>query len=144
MKGAVSVHAHTTNGNVIWQLAHLGATARREGRSYGETTNGSLLLAVLQTCRPNLDARCLNGNFLELPLALESSLHPRENTWKVGQGEAPIHLRTVNGGIRVWCCGHGLGFAASKLAEANFLGERFMNKGIWTIAGGTAALLALH
>src|SRR5467141_1044819 len=93
-----SVHAHTTNGNVHLELAHLqdkiGATA--------ETTNGSLVLAVPSEMQAYVDARCLNGNFFsELPIAMESSQRPREIHGKLGHGGAPIHLRTVNGGIRV-------------------------------------------
>jgi DUF4097 and DUF4098 domain-containing protein YvlB len=93
-----SVHAHTTNGNVHLELAHLqdknGATA--------ETTNGSLVLAVPSDIQADLEARCLNGNFYsELPIAMESSQRPREMHGKLGHGGVPIHLRTVNGGIRV-------------------------------------------
>jgi hypothetical protein len=44
----------------------------------------------------------LNGNFFsELPIAMESTQHPREMHGKLGRGGAPIQLRTVNGGIRV-------------------------------------------
>jgi hypothetical protein len=44
----------------------------------------------------------LNGNFLsELPMAMQSSLKPREMHGKLGQGGVPIKLHTVNGGIRV-------------------------------------------
>src|SRR5713101_6042896 len=93
-----SVHAHTTNGNVHLELAHLqdktGATA--------ETTNGSLVLAVPSDMQADVEARCLNGNFFsELPITMESSQRPREMHGKLGRGGAPIHLRTVNGGIRV-------------------------------------------
>ena len=93
-----SVHAHTTNGNVHLELAHFhdknGATA--------ETTNGSLVLAVPSNTQADLEARCLNGNFSsELPIAMESSQRPREVHGKLGHGGSPIHLRTVNGGIRV-------------------------------------------
>ena len=93
-----SVHAHTTNGNVHLELAHFhdknGATA--------ETTNGSLVLAVPSNTQADLEARCLNGNFFsELPIAMESSQRPREVHGKLGHGGFPIHLRTVNGGIRV-------------------------------------------
>jgi hypothetical protein len=93
-----NIHAHTTNGNVHLELAHLqdkkGATA--------ETTNGSLVLAVPSDTQADLEARCLNGNFFsELPIAVESSQRPREVHGKLGRGGAPIHLRTVNGGIRV-------------------------------------------
>src|ERR1700694_4581096 len=93
-----SVHAHTTNGNVHLELARLpdktGATA--------ETTNGSLVLAVPSDLQADVEARCLNGNFFsELPITMESSQRPREMHGKLGHGGAPIHLRTVNGGIRV-------------------------------------------
>jgi DUF4097 and DUF4098 domain-containing protein YvlB len=93
-----SIHAHTTNGNVRLELVRLqektGATA--------ETTNGSLVLAVPSDTQADLEARCLNGNFFsELPIAMESTQHPREMHGKLGRGGAPIQLRTVNGGIRV-------------------------------------------
>jgi hypothetical protein len=93
-----TVHAHTTNGNVRLELAHLpektGATA--------ETTNGSLVLAVPSDMQADVEARCLNGNFYsELPMTMESNQRPREVHGRLGRGGAPIHLRTVNGGIRV-------------------------------------------
>ena len=93
-----TVHAHTTNGNVHLELAHLpdktGATA--------ETTNGSLVLAVPSDMQADVEARCLNGNFYsELPMTMESNQRPREVHGRLGRGGAPIHLRTVNGGIRV-------------------------------------------
>lgn len=93
-----NIHAHTTNGNVHLELAHApdksGATA--------ETTNGSLVLAVPADLEAELEARCLNGNFYsELPITVESSQRPREVHGKLGRGGAPIHLRTVNGGIRL-------------------------------------------
>jgi len=101
-EGGGSVHAHTTNGNVHLELAHLGTTRDEKGEATAETTNGSLLLAVPADLQANLEARCLNGNFSsELPLSLESSLHPREIHGKIGKGGAPIHLHTVNGGIRL-------------------------------------------
>ncbi len=97
-EGGGSVHARTTNGNVHLELAHIqdknGATA--------ETTNGSLVLALPSGTQADLEARCLNGNFYsELPIAMESSQRPREMHGKLGHGGVPIHLRTVNGGIRV-------------------------------------------
>jgi DUF4097 and DUF4098 domain-containing protein YvlB len=93
-----NIHAHTTNGNVHLELAHApdksGATA--------ETTNGSLVLAVPADLEADLEARCLNGKFYsELPITVESSQRPREVHGKLGRGGAPIHLRTVNGGIRL-------------------------------------------
>jgi hypothetical protein len=91
---------HTVNGNI--EVYEGGGSRDEKGEATAETTNGSLLLAVPSDVQANLDARCLNGNFSsELPLALESSLHPREIHGKLGKGGAPIHLRTVNGGIRV-------------------------------------------
>ena len=93
-----SMHAHTTNGNVHLELVHL---RDKDGFS-AETTNGSLVLAVPSDAQADLEARCLNGNFYsELPVAMESSQRPREIHGKLGHGGVPIHLRTVNGGIRI-------------------------------------------
>jgi hypothetical protein len=93
-----SVHAHTTNGNVRLELAHL----RDKNGAVAETTNGSLVLAVPSDTQADLEARCLNGNFFsELPISMESSQKPREIHGKLGHGGVPIHLRTVNGGIRL-------------------------------------------
>jgi hypothetical protein len=59
-------------------------------------------LAVPSDTQADLEARCLNGNFFsELPIAVESSQRPREVRGKLGHGGVPIHLRTVNGGIRL-------------------------------------------
>jgi len=93
-----NVHAHTTNGNVHLELAHApdrsGATA--------ETTNGSLVLAIPFDLEAEVEARCMNGNFSsELPITMQSTQRPREMHGKLGRGGAPIHLRTVNGGIRL-------------------------------------------
>ena len=93
-----AIHAHTTNGNVHLELAHApekpGATA--------ETTNGSLVLAVPTDMQADVEARCLNGNFFsELPITMESNQRPREMHGKLGHGGSAIHLRTVNGGIRL-------------------------------------------
>jgi len=93
-----NIHAHTTNGNVRLELAHL---SDKNGAA-AETTNGSLVLAVPSDTQANVEARCLNGNFYsELPLKIESTQRPREIHGKLGDGGAPIHLRTVNGGIRL-------------------------------------------
>jgi hypothetical protein len=93
-----SVHAHTTNGNVHLELAHL----REKNAASAETTNGSVVLALPSSAQADLEARCLNGNFYsELPIAMESSQKPREIHGKLGRGGFPIHLRTINGGIRV-------------------------------------------
>lgn len=93
-----NVRARTTNGNVHLELAHApdktGATA--------ETTNGSLLVAVPSDLQAEIEARCLNGNFSsELPITMESTERPREIHGRLGRGGNPIHLRTVNGGIRL-------------------------------------------
>lgn len=93
-----SVHAHTTNGNIHLELARF---QQGPGAS-GETTNGSVLLAVPASIDADLEVRCMNGNFLsELPIQIEESLRPRETHGKLGKGGAPVRLRTVNGGIRV-------------------------------------------
>jgi hypothetical protein len=96
--GAGTVHAHTTNGNVHMELARL---PEKTG-AFAETTNGSLVLAVPSDMQADVEVRCLNGNFSsELPMTMESNQRPREMHGKLGRGGAPIHLRTVNGGIRV-------------------------------------------
>jgi hypothetical protein len=101
-EGGGNIHAHTTNGNVHLELARLGSSRNEKGEATAETTNGSLVLAVPSDTQADVDAKCLNGNFSsELPLALESSQRPREIHGKLGRGGAPIHLRTVNGGIRM-------------------------------------------
>lgn len=93
-----NVHAHTTNGNVHLELAHL----RDKNGVTAESTNGSLVVAMPSDTQADLEARCLNGNFFsELPIAVESSQRPREVHGKLGLGGVPIHLRTVNGGIRL-------------------------------------------
>jgi len=97
-EGSGNVHAHTTNGNVYLELKH---PADAHG-ALAETTNGSVLLAVPADLPANLEARCMNGSFSsEIPVRMESTVRPREMRGKIGQGGAPIHLRTVNGGIRV-------------------------------------------
>jgi putative adhesin len=93
-----SVHAHTTNGNVHLELARL----QDKTGAIAETTNGSLVLAVPSDLQAEVEARCLNGNFSsEIPITMESTQRPREVHGRLGHGGAPIHLRTVNGGIRV-------------------------------------------
>jgi len=93
-----NVHAHTTNGNVHLEITHFG----EKNGAVAETTNGSLVLAVPSDTQADLEARCLNGNFYsELPMKMESSQKPREIHGKLGNGGASIHLRTVNGGIRL-------------------------------------------
>jgi hypothetical protein len=80
------------------ELAHV----QEKNGAIAETTNGSVLLAVPADTQADLEARCLNGNFLsELPMSMASSVRPREVHGRLGNGGAPIRLRTVNGGIRV-------------------------------------------
>lgn len=97
-EGGGALHAHTTNGNVHLELARLHA---KNGVT-AETMNGSLLLALAPDAAAELEARCLNGTFSsELPVALHSSLHPREIRGRIGKGGAPMKLSTINGGIRI-------------------------------------------
>jgi hypothetical protein len=93
-----NVHARTTNGNVRLELAH----APDKAGASAETTNGSLVIAVPSDLQAEIEAKCLNGNFYsELPITMESTERPREMRGKLGGGGVPIHLRTVNGGIRL-------------------------------------------
>ena len=92
------VKARTTNGNVRVELASF----RNTSGATAETTNGSVVLAVPTDTQADLEARCLNGNFLsEIPVSMEGGMKPREMHGRLGQGGAPIRLRTVNGAIRV-------------------------------------------
>lgn len=101
-EGGGPIHAHTTNGNVHLEMAHLGSAHGDAAEATAETTNGSLLLALPSDVQADVEAKCMNGNFSsELPIALESSLKPREIHGKLGGGGTPLHLRTVNGAIRV-------------------------------------------
>jgi Putative adhesin len=96
--GGGSVHARTTNGNIHVELLHV----QDKAGALAETTNGSVVLAVPTDTQADLEARCMNGNFSsELPVMFESQLRPREMHGKLGNGGAPIRLRTVNGGIRL-------------------------------------------
>ena len=96
--GGGGLHAHTTNGNIHLELAHFGVG---KGAS-AETTNGSLLVALPSDTAADLETRCLNGNFLsEMPVAMESTLRPREMHGRLGKGGPSIKLSTINGGIRV-------------------------------------------
>jgi DUF4097 and DUF4098 domain-containing protein YvlB len=97
-EGGGALHAHTTNGNVQMEVAHV---REKEGVT-AETTNGSVVLALPSDAQADLETRCMNGSFSsELPVRMESSQRPREMHGKIGRGGAPIHLRTINGGIRV-------------------------------------------
>src|SRR6266481_4308994 len=93
-----TVRARTTNGNVRLELSHVHGVSG----TLAETTNGSVVLALPANSQADLEARCLNGNFLsELPVEMQSTLKPREMHGKLGRGGAPIRLHTINGGIRV-------------------------------------------
>jgi len=93
-----TVHARTTNGNVRLELSHVHGVSG----TIAETTNGSVILALPANSQADLEARCLNGNFLsELPMAMQGSLKPREMHGRLGQGGVPIKLHTINGAIRV-------------------------------------------
>jgi DUF4097 and DUF4098 domain-containing protein YvlB len=97
-EGAGPVRAHTTNGNIRLEMTRI---SDKQGM-VAEAMNGSLVLAIPSDSHANLETRCLNGNFYsELPVAMESTLTPREMHGRIGNGGAPIRLRTVNGGIRI-------------------------------------------
>jgi hypothetical protein len=97
-EGGGALHARTTNGNVQLEVAHI----RDKDGVTAETTNGSVVLALPSDTQADLETRCMNGNFYsELPVRMESTLRPRELRGKIGRGGTPIHLHTINGGIRV-------------------------------------------
>ena len=90
-------------GKAPTETASGGAAAAETSKAAtAETTNGSLVVAVPSDLQAEIEAKCLNGNFYsELPITMESTQRPREIRGKLGEGGVPIHLRTVNGRIRL-------------------------------------------
>ena len=99
---AVEYTIHFPHCARVEHIGTVNGTVRISGLDSAETTNGSLVLAVAPDLQADVEARCLNGNFSsELPITMESTQRPREMRGRLGRGGAPIHLRTVNGGIRL-------------------------------------------
>ncbi len=90
--------ARTTNGNLRLELRALDASQP----VFLETVNGSIVLALPPGSGAELDVRSLNGEFRsDMPVAVAGSLSARQFHGRLGSGGVPLHLRTVNGGIRL-------------------------------------------
>src|SRR5215467_5923938 len=81
-EGGGALRARTTNGNVHLELARV----REKDGLIGETTNGSVVLAIPLDTQADLETRCMNGGFYsELPVRMESTQRPREMHGKIGR-----------------------------------------------------------
>jgi DUF4097 and DUF4098 domain-containing protein YvlB len=90
--------AHTTNGNIHVEVAKLAAS----GPLTLETMNGSIGLAIPAGTPAALDVRCSSGKFQsDLPMSVVGAYTPREFQGKLGGGGTSVHLRTINGAIRI-------------------------------------------
>jgi DUF4097 and DUF4098 domain-containing protein YvlB len=97
--------AHTTNGDIHMEFAKLAAS----GPLTLETVNGSIGLAIPPATSAALDVRCWNGKFhSDLPMSLVGDYTPREFQGKLGAGGTAVHLRTVNGAIRIQVLSQGV------------------------------------
>jgi DUF4097 and DUF4098 domain-containing protein YvlB len=94
---AGSWSAHTTNGSISEELARLAAPSATL-----ETVNGSVTLALAPNASVELDLRSMNGEVhSELPMAVRSGFLRGEVHGKIGGGGPALHVRAVNGGIRL-------------------------------------------
>jgi hypothetical protein len=90
--------ARTTNGNVRMEMRQIEAG----GAMSLETVNGSIVLGLDTRAAAELDVRSVNGDFRsELPIALQGSFDARQFHGRLGAGGGAVHIRTVNGAIRL-------------------------------------------
>ncbi|MCL6480726.1 MAG: DUF4097 family beta strand repeat-containing protein [Firmicutes bacterium] len=90
--------ARSTNGNVHLEFRQLA----RAGAMVAETVNGTLTLVLPSHAGLELQVSSHNGDFIsELPILVRASSDTGEFHGVLGTPGPKIHLRTVNGGIRV-------------------------------------------
>lgn len=111
-RGAGLFSARATNGNVSLELLSFDGglspagparpAAARDGAISAQTVNGSVVVALPPDAGAVLDARTQNGDFAsEVPLLAESSSAGRVIRGRIGAGGPAVHLRTVNGPLRL-------------------------------------------
>lgn len=91
-------NARTTNGNVRLELRQIPGNESLTA----ETVNGNVVLALAEGAGGDLDVRTRNGDFRsDLPVTLQGALGNREFRGQLGRGGSSIHIRTVNGNVRI-------------------------------------------
>ena len=105
--------ARTTNGNIRMELRSLESSAEpatlparfvssATPAQSVETVNGSVVIELDKRASAELEISCLNGDFRsQLPVEPQASGSPQVFRGRLGHGGAPLHIRTVNGGIRL-------------------------------------------
>ncbi len=95
------VRGRTSNGGLSVRLAG----QRWEGPGLDlRTTNGGVTLQVPEGYSAQLETGTVNGSFdTEIPLMVrfEGRVRSREISTQLGQGGAPIRVRTTNGSVRI-------------------------------------------
>lgn len=96
---ATAVDASVTNGGVDIQLDH----APTSGIFELESVNGGVNLALPDTSRADVTARCVNGGIsvTGLELQLEGEQSRRRVQGRLNGGGARVNLETTNGGVRL-------------------------------------------
>jgi DUF4097 and DUF4098 domain-containing protein YvlB len=92
------VRGRTTNGGVTARLAG----QRWDGSGLDlQTTNGSVTLQVPAAYSARIQTGTVNGRMqTDFPITVQGELR-RELSFDVGQGGAPIRVRTTNGAVRI-------------------------------------------
>lgn len=90
--------ARTVNGGVTAVVRSLEGT----GSLDFETVNGSVTLSLPSGLNANLDAETVNGSITsDFPIQVQGRMTPRRLAGLIGTGGRDLHIRTVNGSVRV-------------------------------------------
>ena len=96
---AGDVRGRTTNGGIDVRLT--GDTWQGDGLDLA-TTNGGVRLHVPENYSARLEARTTNGGInTDFPVTVEGRLGRRNLTATLGEGGAPVSVRTTNGSVRI-------------------------------------------
>ena len=97
-KVAGDVDVNTLNGGITAELDG----DRWQGRGFdARTTNGGIKIEVPEDYSADLEASTVNGGIhIDFPITVQGWIKKNIDT-KLGEGGAPISLRTINGGVSV-------------------------------------------
>jgi hypothetical protein len=92
------VSAHTVNGSITVRAGALGT-----GPLAYETVNGSITIELPADLNADLDMSTVNGSISsdDFPITVQGRFDRRHIAGKIGKGGVPLHLKTVNGSIRL-------------------------------------------